>query len=216
MQNLSYRYARGLQLDLELVTIDTPRQLQLLTSLAVETERTRAALHDHPLWGRQVDLPPRGFVPLADRKPTIPLADLLPWPALLTMGDCASNAAKQAGCTEHDVLLFACSICPYEQLATLANHISNSEGIADASRLLGPVIQGLKAKETRIKQGGSVGGKKSARTRQSNSKIPELLDLVHERKRLLESGKQAKDVASILAHRYGVHANSIRRVLNKA
>lgn len=212
----------GLQLDTSLHTSKTPSQLRMLQSIATETEATRAALRSDPGWGFPVALPARGFAPVIKRQYELEttLPDTFPWPALLTLGDCADNAARRAGCTRQDILKFALSICPYEHIVTVLNFICMEEGrdqgIADAAKILSPLIRGLKAKEARIRQGASVGGKKSARTRQSNSKTPSVAELLQDRERLIKSGNEAREVAGILAQRYGVGPGTIRRKLNSA
>ncbi|MNV68504.1 hypothetical protein D3C71_1613620 [compost metagenome] len=143
------------------------------------------------------------------------IADQFPWPALLTWEGCASKAAIRSDCTKREVLEFALSICPYAHIPTVLNFIAKDEGIADAAKILSPIIRGLKAKESRIKAGASVGGKKSARTRQSNSKTPDAAKLLQERSHLMESGRSASEVAGILAQRYGVHPSTIRLKLKR-
>lgn len=187
-------------------------------AIAVETECTRAALRSNPSWDFPVPQPVLGFTPAAKRQhqPQTTFADLLPWPALLTLENCAQNAAHSAGCTKQDILKFALSICAYEHIVTVLNFMAHDQGIADSAKLLSPLIRGLKAKEARIKQGASLGGKKSARTRQSNTKLPSNTDILQERKRLLDSGREAHEVAGILAQRYELHPNTIRRKLQAA
>ena len=99
---------------------------------------------------------------------------------------------------------------------TVVNCMAMDKGTSDVAKILSPLIRGLKAKEARIKQGASVGGKKSARTRQSNAKTPSIARLLQERQRLLDSGKDVKDVAGILAQRYGVDPSTVRRKLHAA
>ena len=96
---------------------------------------------------------------------------------------------------------------------TLLNFIGVGQGIAETAKALSPLILGLKAKEARIKHGASVGGKKSARTRQLNSKTPSVTELLLERERLIKSGREAREVAGILAQRYCVDPGTIRRKL---
>lgn len=205
----------GLQLDTSLHTPKTASQLRMLQSIATETEATRADLRSDPGWGFPVALPARGFAPVIKRQYQLEttLPDTFPWPALLTLEDCAENAARRAGCTKQDLLKFALSICPYEHIVTVLNFIGMGQGIAATAKALSPLIRGLKAKEARIKQGASVGGKKSARTRQSNSKTPSASELLQERGRLIKSGKESREVAGILAQRYGVDPGTIRRKL---
>lgn len=218
MQHSSWEPVMGLRLDLTTVTSATSRQRLMLESIAAETERTRAGLRAKPSWNFSVTQPVRGFVPAAQRQhqPETTLADLLPWPALLTLEGCAENAAQNAGCTKKEILQFALSICPYEHIVTLLNYVALDKGIADTAKILSPLIRGLKAKEARIKQGASAGGKKSARTRQTNAKTPATNEILQERRRLLDSGKDANVIAGILAQRYGVHPNTIRRKLHAA
>ena len=161
----------GLQLDTSIDTPKAPSQLRMLQSIATETEATRTALRSDPSWGFPVANPARGFAPLIkhQRQLETTLADMLPWPALLTLQGCADNAAHSADCTKRDILQFALSICPYEHIVTLLNFIGVGQGIAETAKALSPLILGLKAKEARIKHGAGVGGKKSARTRQLNS-----------------------------------------------
>ena len=218
MRNTSSEAVVGLRLDPATVTPKTLRQGCMLESIAEETENTRAALRGNASWNFPVAQPVRGFVPAAKRQlqPEITLADLLPWSALLTLEGCASNAAQRAGCTKQEILKFALSICPYEHIVTVLNYAALDMGVSDVAKILSPLIRGLKAKEARIKQGASVGGKKSARTRQSNAKTPSIPEILQERERLLDSGREASGVAGILAQRYGVHPNTIRRKLQAA
>lgn len=208
----------GRQLDPTFVALESPLQLLMYQAIAAETESTRAALRDKASWNFPVAQPARGFAPIAkrQRQPETTLADVLPWPALLTLESCASNAAQRAGCTKQEILDFALAICPFEHIVTVLNFISLDTGISDVAKILSPVIRDLKAKEARIKQGASVGGKKSARTRQTNAKTPSINEILQERGRLLDSGREASDVAGILAQRYGVHPNTIRRKLRAA
>jgi hypothetical protein len=187
-------------------------------AIAAETESTRVALRDKPNWNFPVAQPVRGFVPAAkrQRQPETTLADLLPWSALLTLEGCAENTAQRAGCTKQKILEFALTICPFEHIVTVLNFMALDTGSANVAKILSPLIRGLKAKEARIKQGASVGGKKSARTRQTNAKTPGTTEILQERRRLLDSGREASDVAGILAQRYGVHPNTIRRKLHAA
>ena len=206
------------QLDPTFVGLDTSNQLLMYKAIAAETESTRAALRDKASWNFPVAQPARGFAPIAkrQRQPETTLADVLPWPALLTLESCASNAAQRAGCTKQEILDFALAICPFEHIVTVLNFMSLDTGISDVAKILSPVIRDLKAKEARIKQGASVGGKKSARTRQTNAKTPATNEILQERRRLLDSGKDANVIAGILAQRYGVHPNTIRRKLHAA
>ena len=206
------------QLDPKFVELETPNQLLMYKAIAAETESTRAALRGKASWNFPVAQPARGFAPITKRQhqPDTTLADLLPWPALLTLESCASNAAQRAGCTKQEILDFALAICPFEHIVTVLNFMSLETGISDVAKILSPVIRDLKAKEARIKQGASVGGKKSARTRQTNAKTPSINEILQERGRLLDSGREASDVAGILAQRYGVHPNTIRRKLRAA
>ena len=215
MQHHTRKVVTGLQLDISRHTPRTPSQLRMLKSIAIETEATRAALRSDPSWGVPVTLPARGFAPVVNNQCQLQttLPDTFPWPALLTLEDCADNAAHSANCTKHDLLKFAISICPYEHIVTVLNFIGMGQGIAATAKALSPLIRGLKAKEARIKQGASVGGKKSARTRQSISKTPGIAELLQERERLIKSGREAREVAGILAQRYGVQPGTIRRKL---
>ena len=156
------------RLDQTFVGLEAPNQLLMYKAIAAETESTRVALRGKPNWNFPVAQPVRGFVPAAkrQRQPETTLADLLPWSALLTLEGCAENAAQRAGCTKQEILDFALAICPFEHIVTVLNFMSLDTGISDVAKILSPLIRGLKAKEARIKQGASVGGKKSARTRQ--------------------------------------------------
>ena len=213
MQHSSWEPVMGLRLDLTTVTSATSRQRLMLESIAAGTESTRAGLRGKPSWNFSVTQPVRGFVPAAQRQhqPETTLADLLPWPALLTLEGCAENAAQNAGCTKKEILQFALSICPYEHIVTLLNYVALDKGIADTAKILSPLIRGLKAK-----QGASAGGKKSARTRQSDSKTRSIFEILQERERLLASGRGSSEVAGILAQRFGLHPNTIRRKLHAA
>lgn len=185
MQDHTREAVTGLQLDTSFHTPKTPQQLRMFQSIAAETEFTRAALRSDPSWGFPVTLPVRGFAPAAKRlgQRQITLADMLPWPALLTMRGCANNAALRADCAKEDLLEFALSICPYEHIVTVLNFMAMGQGISDTAKILSPLIRGLKAKEARIKQGASIGGSKSARTRQSNAKTVAGAKRVHWRGR---------------------------------
>lgn len=218
MQHRTCAAVTGRQLDPTFVALETPSQLLMYQAIAAETESTRVALRGKPSWNFPVAQPVRGFAPIAtrQRQPETTLADLLPWPALLTLEGCASNAAQRAGCTKQKILEFALTICPFEHIVTVLNFMALDKGSADAAKILSPLIRGLKAKEVRIKQGASVGGKKSARTRQTNAKTPGITEILQERGRLLDSGREASDIAGILAQRYGVHPNTIRRQLQAA
>ena len=218
MQHRTCEAVTGRQLDPTFVELESPLQLLMYQAIAAETESTRVALRGKPNWNFPVAQPVRGFVPAAkrQRQPETTLADLLPWSALLTLEGCAENAAQRAGCTKQEILDFALAICPFEHIVTVLNFMSLETGISDVAKILSPVIRDLKAKEARIKQGASVGGKKSARTRQTNAKTPGTTEILQERGRLLDSGREASDVAGILAQRYGVHPNTIRRKLRAA
>jgi hypothetical protein len=187
----------------------------MFQAIATETEITRAALNGKSGWNSPVPQQARGFVPESKRQRQLAttVADLLPWPALLTLDDCAGKAAKRAGCTKQEILEFALTICPIEHIVTVLNFMATDQGIADAAKMLSPLIRGLKAKEARIKQGASVGGKKSARKRQSIAKNPGIARLLQERQGLLDSGEEIRVVASKLAKRHGVHPSTIRRLL---
>ena len=218
MQHRTCEAVTGRQLDPTFVELESPLQLLMYQAIAAETESTRVALRGKPNWNFPVAQPVRGFVPAAkrQRQPETTLADLLPWSALLTLEGCAENAAQRAGCTKQEILDFALAICPFEHIVTVLNFMSLETGISDVAKILSPLIRGLKAKEARIKQGASIGGKKSARTRQSTAKTPSIPEILQERERLLDSGRQASGVAGILAQRYGVHPNTIRRKLQAA
>ena len=218
MQHRTCEAVTGRQLDPTFVALESPLQLLMYQAIAAETESTRVALRGKQNWNFPVAQPVRGFVPAAkrQRQPEITLADMLPWSALLTLEGCAENAAQRAGCTKQNILEFALTICPFEHMVTVLNFMALNTGIADVAKILSPLIRGLKAKEARIKQGASIRGKKSARTRQSNAKIPSISEILQERERLLDSGREASGVAGILAQRYGVHPNTIRRKLHAA
>lgn len=218
MQQRTCEAVTGRQLDPTFVALESPLQLLMYQAIAAETESTRVALRAKPNWNFPVAQPVRGFVPAAkrQRQPETTLADLLPWSALLTLEGCAENAAQRAGCTKQKILEFALTICPFEHIVTVLNFMALDTGSANVAKILSPVIRDLKAKEARIKQGASVGGKKSARTRQTNAKTPGTNEILQERRRLLDSGREASDVAGILAQRYGVHPSTIRRKLHAA
>jgi hypothetical protein len=218
MQHRTCEAATGRHLDPTFVALESPSELLMYQAIAAETESTRAALRGKPSWNFRVPQQIRGFAPAAKRllQPETTLADLLPWSALLTLEGCAENAAQRAGCTKQEILKFALSICPYEHIVTVLNFMALDKGSSDVAKILSPLIRGLKTKEARIKQGASIGGKKSARTRQSNAKTPSIPEILQERERLLDSGREASGVAGILAQRYGVHPNSIRRKLQAA
>ncbi len=218
MQYRTSKSVTGLQLDPSFAAAEAPHLLRMAQSIAVETEVTRTKLRGRSLWGCSIQLPVRGFVPVAQRsrQSNILLADMLPWPALLTREECAKRAARRAGCTHEEILHFALSICPFEHIVLLINHIGHVGGIADAAKVLSPLIRGLKAKEERIKQGASIGGKKSAKSRAKQSTVPGPAKLLQERQRLLDAGKDSRDVASILAQRYVAHPSTIRKKLRDA
>lgn len=218
MQHRTCEAVTGRHLDPTFVALESPSELLMYRAIAAETESTRAALRGKPSWNFPVPQQLRGFAPAAQRQhqPETTLADLLPWPALLTLEGCAENAAQNAGCTKKEILQFALSICPYEHIVTLLNYVALDKGIADTAKILSPLIRGLKAKEARIKQGASAGGKKSARTRQSDSKTRCIFEILQERERLLASGRGSSEVAGILAQRFGLHPNTIRRKLHAA
>lgn len=218
MRHRTCEAVTGRQLDPTFVALELPLQLLMYQAIAAETEATRVALRGKPNWNFPVAQPVRGFVPAAkrQRQPETTLADLLPWSALLTLEGCAENAAQRAGCTKQKILEFALTICPFEHIVTVLNFMALDTGSANLAKNLSPLIRGLKAKEARIKQGASVGGKKSARTRQNNARTPATTEILQERGRLLDSGREASDVAGILAQRYGVHPNTIRRKLHAA
>ena len=218
MQHSYWQPVMGLRFDLTTVTSAPSRQRLMLESIAAETERTRTRKSAKTRRNFSVTQPVRGFVPAAQRQhqTETTLADLLPWPALLTLEGCAENAAQNAGCTKKEILQFALSICPYEHIVTLLNYVALDKGIADTAKILSPLSRGLKAKEARIKQGASAGGKKSARTRQSDSKTRYIFEILQERERLLASGRGSSEVAGILAQRFGLHPNTIRRKLHAA
>ena len=218
MQYRTSKAITGLQLDPSFAASEAPHLLRMAQSIAVETEITRTKLRGCSPWGLSIQLPIGGFVPVAQRsrQSNILLADMLPWPALLTQEECANHAARRAGCTHREILDFALSICPFEHIVLLLNHIGLVHGIANVAKVLSPLIRGLKAKEERIKQGASVGGKKSAKTRAKKSDVPEPAELLQKRQRLLDAGKDSKDVAGILAQRCGVHPSTIRKKLRGA
>lgn len=189
----------------------------MLQAIADTTENTRNALRGCPGWGDPVPMPPRGFSPAITRQREHTLADMVPWPALLTLDQSADDAAAQAGCSSRkEILDFALSICPIEHWFTLVNYMAHHASIASAAKVLSPVVRGLKAKEARIKQGASEGGKKSARARQKTSSTSDPAKLLQDRQRLLDAGRHTSEVAGILASRYGVTAATIRRKLNQA
>ncbi len=208
---------KSLRLDTLSFTLDDPREQRMLQAIADATENTRIDLRNDPSWGTPIPIPDRGFVPVARRKRVTTLADLLPWPALLTLKGCADDAACQAECgNRQEILQFAQTICPYEHLVTLVNFIANDLGIANAAKVLSPLIRGLKAKEARIKKGASEGGRKSALTRQRSSSTADAEKLLQDRQRLLDAGRDTKEIAGILAARYRVSDTTVRRKLKKA
>ncbi|WP_306552984.1 hypothetical protein [Acidovorax sp.] len=193
------------------------KELGMLLAIAEATEEKRTALRDDPSWGARIPTPPRGLRTVAQRGQPLTVADYLPWPALLTMDRCADDAARRSGCEDRQTVLdFALSICPIEQWMTLLNFTAQYSAITKVAKILSPLIRGLKDKEARIKQGASVGGVKSARERQKKSNVPQLAKLLQERQGLLDSGKDLKETAGILARRYGVDASTIRRKLRGA
>lgn len=202
----------SLRLDPVAYALEDPIELQMLLAIAKATEKTRVALYRDPSWGVRIPMPPRGLMSPEKRQQGIVLADLLPWPALLTLRQCADEVAHQIeGGTRDGVLQYALSICPIEHWPTLLNYMALGEAGSSIAQALGPVIRNLKAKEARIKQGASLGGKKSGKERIRQSSVPEIQKLLQERQRLLESGRESKDVAGILALRYGVAPTTIRR-----
>lgn len=205
-----------IRIDPSAYELDDPERIRLLHAIASATEAVRATLYSHPSWGTSVPFPPRGLASAAERRKPRTVADLLPWPALLTMHNCADEAARRAGCDREAIMQSALSVCPIGHWITLINFMAKDAAIAKTAKLLSPLIQGLKAKEARIRQGASDGGTKSARERQRQSTVPATPKLLEERKRLLDAGKDAKDIAGILAERYGVVPNTIRRKFRAA
>lgn len=200
-----------IRLDLAAYDLADPEKQRKLQAIAGATEATRKSLYSDASWGTHIPLPPRGLAPVAQPREPRTVADLLPWPALLTMHKCADEAASRAGCDREAIMQAALSICPVEHWVTLTNFMAHDAAIAQTAKILSPLIRGLKTKEARIKQGASDGGKKSARERQKQSSVPDTQKLLMERARLLEAGKDPKDIAGILAERYGVTPNTVRR-----
>lgn len=193
----------------------TDQQARILLAIKTKTEQLRKKLREDPLWGSPVYLPPRGFKPRQATSEPL-LCDQLPWPALLTLENCAEESAALAQCTETELLSYAIQISPYEHVVVLIQHLSHREGVQKAARLLSPYVQTLRHKEARIKDGARKGGEKSAQTRRKQSKAPAPEVLKHEAEKLLGSHHSKRDIAGILANRYGVEATTIRRKLQLA
>lgn len=196
--------------DASTLTLD---QVRMILAIKVKTDRLRQALRKDPLWSMKIDLPGRGFhVPSEPRRPLL-LCDQLPWPALLTLNDCAEEAAALAKCSFSELLTFAISICPYEHYPVLLQHFSHKAGILLTAKVLSPYIQGLRRKEASIKDGARKGATKSAQTRRKQSKVPAPEILKQEAQKLIDSHYSKSDVAGILAKRYDVTPTTIRRKL---
>ena len=216
-QPQSSPFGNSNRLDISSIVVDNSSQALMLEALASQTELTREELRNDNFWGRSISLPARGLRLGTSPKNECSLADMLPWPALLTLKQCADNAARQSGCRDRqEILQFALTICPYEHWVTLLNFISLDLGTTNIAKVLSPLIRSLKGRDARIKQGASNGGKKAARERQKRSKVPATPQLLQERARLLQAGKDPKDIAGILAARYGVTPNTIRRKFRAA
>ena len=209
LHSLPIECAPHVELDL------TAQQARTMLAIQAKTEQLRQKLRKDPLWGSPVYLPPRGFKPHQATSDPL-LCDQLPWPALLTLENCAEESAALAQCTETELLSYAIQICPYEHVVVLIQYLSHQEGIQKTSRLLSPYVQSLRHKELRIKNGARKGGEKSAKTRRKQSKTLAPVVLQHEAQKLLDSHHSQRDIAGILANRYGVTATTIRRKLRSA
>lgn len=164
------------------------------------------------MWGTPVYLPPRGF-PLKPETDEQVLAEQLPWPALLTLANCAEETAVLARLSVQDLLLYAIQICPYQHVAILIQFLSHKEGIQASAKALSPYIRKLRDKEARIKEGARRGGNNSVRIRRKESKLPTAQDIQREAEKLLATHYAKQEVAGILAKRYNVTPTTIRRKL---
>ena len=197
--------------DLEL----TEQQARTMLAIQAKTEQLKQTLRQDPLWGTPVYLPPRGF-PLKPEASEQVLAEQLPWPALLTLANCAEETAVLAQCSVKELLLYAIQICLYQHVAVLIQFLSHQEGVQASAKALSPYIRQLRDKEARIKAGARKGADKSAHTRRKQSKVPAPQDLQREADKLMASHYAKQDVAGILAKRYDVTPTTIRRKLNAA
>ncbi|MFZ7338413.1 hypothetical protein ACLS0R_19495, partial [Comamonas jiangduensis] len=209
LPNLPIECAPHVELDL------TARQARTMLAIRAKTEQLKQTLRQDSLWGTPVYLPPRGF-PLKPETSKQVLAEQLPWPALLTLANCAEETAVLARCSVKDLLLYAIHICPYQHVAVLIQFLSHQEGIQASAKALSPYIRQLRDKVARIKEGARKGADKSAHTRHKQSKVPAPQDLKREADKLMASHYAKQDVAGILAKRYDVTPTTIRRKLNAA
>jgi hypothetical protein len=193
----------------------TTQQVRTMLAIQAKTEQLKQTLRQDPLWGTPVYLPPRGF-PLKPEASEQVLAGQLPWPALLTLANCAEETAVLAQCSVKELLLYAIQICPYQHVAVLIQFLSHKEGVQASAKALSPYIRQLRDKDARIKAGARKGADKSAHTRRKQSKVPAPQDLQREADKLMASHYAKQDVAGILAKRYDVTPTTIRRKLNAA
>jgi hypothetical protein len=208
-----YFDATPLSIDLSALQFHSVRQREMAEAISAATERTRALLREDKLWGVCVPVPPRGFIPKGRRVSQVHVADRLPWPSLLALGSCADEAARMANCSSRsDVLRYAMSICSVDQIVPLMNLLVVEAGTRQVARALSQVILPLKGMEERMRRGAKIGGKNSASNRRKDSKTPPE-KLREERDKLIEQGKDKRDIAGILAVRYGVTTSTIRKKL---
>lgn len=73
----------------------------------------------------------------------------------------------------------------------------------------------LQEKQDRIRKGARAGGQKSAQTRQKEQRTPSREVLEREKKKLIESGEDQREVAAILAKRFNVAPGTIRARLRR-
>ena len=122
LQSLPIECAPHVGLDL------TAKQARTMLAIQAKTEQLKQSLRRDPLWGTPVYLPPRGF-PLKPETSEQVLAEQLPWPALLTLANCAEETAVLAQCSVKELLLYAIQICPYQHVAVLIQFLSHKEGV---------------------------------------------------------------------------------------
>ena len=172
------------------------RVIRMMQAIRTETELLRERLRDDPFWGSPVFMPPQGLPKKTPERPRT-IADHLEWPSLLSLKDCAARVSNSIGVSSEELTKFVITICPYEHLVQLTLFISLQASIFGTAKLLSPVIQPLKAKEKRLKQGAQIGGIKSGITRAKTAKTPPVEVLLKEAELLMQAGNAPFESTSL-------------------
>lgn len=209
------------KLDVDALRLEDEGSIAMARVIAEETERERELQRK-----KYPDVPPQpgkgnlGRGLLGDG--SYSYADTQRWDTLLTFGECVFRCSKRTGARPVEVLEFAMDQCrpaepwPLFWYSQFLEQLTENVQGGLLTKVSAAVNEKALALDKKIREGAQRGGRKSAETRRKTARIPADHILLDERRKLLDTGKEERTVASILATRWSVTPDAVRRRVNAA